>query len=344
MMKNKDYIFKKNISIEDYSLLVSKLYVKYPQVIQSKISEYKKTFSLDNPFFKYGKIESFFIINNNDVVGHISAIIDNRFGDIGIFGFFECENNQEYADLLFSEVNSYLKIADKKEFYGPINTSVWQNFRVSYPEGNLPFCLEPFTLEYYRDLLLGYNFIVNHKNITTIDSIEKTKLKNYEVYYNESLKKGYSYELLNSANFRESIKNIYLLMGDIFEGGYSFYKISEEEFVYFTQQYFELPKPHYIFIIKDMKKEPVGFFFAIPDLFNPKLKRVVLKTMGIRTKSRGLGLAKAMFYFIYKMAKDDGFESLLYSTVEFGNNTVESFIGKTPVLYRKYEVYQKKII
>jgi GNAT superfamily N-acetyltransferase len=343
-MKNKDYTFKKVISTEDYKALISKLYVKYPQVIKAKISEYEKTFSLNNPFFKYGKIESYFLIDGEEVVGHVAAIIDDRFGSIGVLGFFECNNNQNYANSLFNEVNNYLKDAGKQECRGPINISVWQNFRVSYPEGNLPFCLEPFTLEYYRDLFLAYNFIVNHQNVTTVDTIEQSKLKSYEVFYNDSIKSGYSYELLNKDNAQKSILNIYLLMNQIFEGGYSFYKISEEEFIYSTQQYTEVPKPHYIFIVKDIKQELVGFFFAIPDLYNPKLKRVVLKTMGIAPKFRGLGLAEAMFYFVYKKAREDGFKDLLYSTRELGNDRIKSLTGESPVLYRKYEVYKKNIV
>jgi len=343
-MKNKDYQLKIVTSVEDFSTLISKLYVKYPQVVQGKISEYEKTFSLKNPFFKYGKTEGYFLIDKQEIVGHVAAIIDDRFGNIGTLGFFECKNNQDYANVLFTEVNNYLKNAGKQECRGPINISVWQNFRVSYPEGKSPFCLEPFTLEYYRDLFIGHNFVVDHQNITTVDSLEQSKLIAYKVFYDRSVEMGYSYDLLNINNARESIKDIYLLMNQIFDKAYSFYKISEEEFKYFTEQYIELPKPHYIFVIKDIKLEPVGFFFAVPDFFNPKLKGVVLKTMGISPKFRGLGLAEAMFYFVFSKAKEDGVESLLYSTVAFGNDRIKTITGESPVLYRKYEVYKKNII
>ena len=109
-------------------------------------------------------------------------------------------------------------------------------------------------------------------------------------------------------------------------------------------RYTEIPKPHYIFVLKNKKQEPVGFFFAIPDLFNPALKRVVLKTMGLIPEYRGVGLGGAMFYFVYKNAKKDGFKELVYSTMSVDNERMKSLLGHGPVTYRRYEVYEKILI
>jgi len=338
------YIIKKGVSIEDYQLLVSNLYKNYPKVAVAKIAEYKKSFSPQNPFFEYGNTENYFVFKNGRVIGHISAIVDDRFGDIGSVGFFECENDQKYADILFDKAIKYLKDAGKKQCRGPINMTVWQNFRVSYPEKNPPFYLEPFTLEYYRDLFLKSNFIVSHQNITTIEPIGKTKIKDHQNFYSDSIKSGYTFELLNKENFKESISSIYSLTSRTFEGSYSFYKISKEEFQYSIQQYAETQSSHYIFVVKNSKKEPVGFFFAMPDKFNPELKRVILKTIGVLPEYRGLGLAKAMFYFVYKNATVDGFKKFVFSTMSIDNKQIKSLTGQENSLFRKYEVYEKNII
>ena len=132
-------------------------------------------------------------------------------------------------------------------------------------------------------------------------------------------------------------------MNIIFEGAYSFYKISEEEFIYLAESYLDIPEPHYIFIVKDSKQELVGFFFAVPDLYNLDKKMVVLKTMGIAPKFRGLNLAEAMFYFVYKNAKQAGFSNLIYSTVATNNERIKSLTGEV-IPYRKYEVFTKNII
>ena len=344
MIKNNTYKINTGVSTEDYRVLIFNLYKDYPNVAKSKVLEFEKAFSTDNPFFKYGRVENHFIFDNDKVVGHIAAIADERYEGIGLVGFFECENNQEYANWLFDKANTFLKKEGKKQCRGPINMSAWQNFRVSYLENNQPFYLEPFTLEYYRDLFLKKGFSVGHQNITTIESIEKTKIKDYDNYYLQSIEAGYSYHLLSEENAKEIISDIYSLTSEIFKDGYSFYKISKEEFMYFAGQYTQIPKPHYIFVLKNPEHESVGFFFAIPDLFNRESGGVVLKTIGLLPEYRGKNLGSAMFYYIYKEAKKDGFKKLIFSTMSIDNGRIKSITDQNTVPYRKYEVYEKDII
>jgi len=338
------YKINTSVSIEDYRTLISCLYKKYPNVAKLKVAEFERAFSPNNPFFKYGKVENYFIFDNNRVVGHVAVFADDRFSNIGTVGFFECENNQEYANQLFDKAIIFLKNSGKKQCRGPINVTVWQNFRISYPEINQPFYLEPFTLEYYRELFLKNGFYVGHQNMTTTEFIEKTKIKDFVNFYSKSIEDGYSYQLLTKENARENIHDIYSLTSEIFKDGYSFYKISEEEFLYFAEQYTQTPKPHYIFLLKNADNKSVGFFFAIPDLFNPNAKGVVLKTMGLLPEYQGKNLGSAMLYFVYKEAKNDGFEKLIFSTMSVDNERIKSITDQNDIPYRKYEVYEKNII
>ncbi|MFA6295509.1 MAG: GNAT family N-acetyltransferase [Candidatus Paceibacterota bacterium] len=344
MKTTNTYKINTGVSIENYKTLIFNLYKNYPNVAKSKVQEFEKTFSLNNPFFKYGKVENYFIFDDSQVVGHIAVIIDERFDDKGIVGFFECENRREYADQLFDKASIFLKNAGKKQYRGPINISVWQNFRVSFPEDNQPFCLEPFTLGYYRDLFLNNGFDVGHQNITTTESIEKTKIKDYNSFYSKSINDGYSYQLLSEENFKESIGDIYSLTSKIFEGSYSFYKISEEEFLYFAEQYTQIPKPYYVFLLKNSEHKSVGFFFAMPDIFNLNEKSLVLKTIGLLPEYQGKNLGSAMLYFVYMKAEKDGFKKFIFSTMSVDNERIKSITDQNSVPYRKYEVFEKNLI
>lgn len=332
---------------EHYGALIRRLYKKYAHVAKAKIAEFEKTFSPGNPFFTYGNAENYFLFDYARVVGHIAAIADARSGKAGYIGFFECENRQQYADMLFEHAARFLERAGKHTCRGPINVSVWHNFRVSYPEDNPPFFLEPFTRGYYRDLFLRNKFSISHRNITTAESIDKTRIKNYRDFYVRSVKNGYSYERVNRKNAHESIAHIYFLTNEIFKGSYSFYTISKEEFlfsIHAIQRHVEAQKPHFISVAKNSKQEPVGFFFAVPDVFNPRLKRLVIKTIGIIPAYRGLGLAEAMLYVAYANAASDGFQALIFSTMSVDNERIRLLTGQNLMPYRKYEVYEKNIV
>ena len=82
------YKIRKGVSQKDFADLVFDLYKNYPNVAKAKIAEFEKTFSSNNPFFKYGKVETFFIMKDNEVFGHIAAASDKRSGDVGFVGFF----------------------------------------------------------------------------------------------------------------------------------------------------------------------------------------------------------------------------------------------------------------
>jgi len=344
MNKETKYRIHTGVSVGEYQALILRLYEQYPNVARSKVMEFEKAFSPENPFFRFAKVMNFYVYDSNDVVGHIAAIVDSRLGEIGIIGFFECENKQGYADCLFGEANKFLKDAGLKECRGPINMNVWLNSRVSYPEDHQPFFLEPFTLMYYRELFLNGGYVVDHQNITISESIEKTKIRNYEKYYSQSIADGYRYQTLTSENAMECVHDIYALTSTIFEGSYSFCKITEEEFLYFAEQYTKNHGQNYIFILKNADDVSVGFFFAMPDLFNHREKSVVLKTMGLLPPYQGKNLGSAMLYFVYQEAKRGGYERLISSTMSVDNNRILSIADQNTVPYRKYEVFKKELL
>lgn len=334
-------VIKKGLLTQAYQDLVGSLYQAYPAVIKAKQGEFSRAFSASNPFFRYGQAENFFLFNEDKVVGHISAILDERSGEFGYVGFFECENNQEYAVSLFTAAQNFLRAGGKKKCRGPINFSTWQGFRVSYPEEHAPFFLEPFTREYYRDLFKAQGFAISHENITTREHIGQTALANYLEKYTDSLDKGYSYEFLSNETREASLHDIYELSGQIFNNSFSFYNISEEEFLYLASSYGE--QPGQIILVLRQQGKAIGFFLVAVDLFNPAEKRLVLKTMGLLEEYRGKGLGPAMFYAIYLRAKDEGCQELIFSTMDVKNKKIRSITGEAEI-YRHYEVFDKNIL
>jgi GNAT superfamily N-acetyltransferase len=337
---------KEGVSIEDFTVLVKDLYKDFPNVINSKISEYTRSLSKENPFFLHGKAQAFFLFDNDVIVGHIVATYDNRQNGIGVIGFFECKDNIIYAKELFKNAEAFLKDCGVRECHGPINMTVWQNFRVSYPEDKDPFLFEPFTRQYFRDLFLSNGFIIDHENITTTDTLDNTVIKDYEVLYKGFLEQGYVYESINEKNLKKSISDIYNLTCDIFSDAYSFYKISLQEFIFNTEKYMDTKNNPYTFILKNPEGDPIGFFFADVDRYSKDRNRVVLKTMGVLSKYRGMGLGSTMLYFVYDQARKAGANELIFSTMAIDNKRVLSITdtdGGLPI-YRKYEVYKKNII
>ena len=82
-----------------------------------------------HPFHKHNKLQGFLVYDGDKVTGRIAAILNNSHNEYnkvndGFFGFFDCINDQETADMLFKVAADWLK--DKgvtEKFIGPTNFS-----------------------------------------------------------------------------------------------------------------------------------------------------------------------------------------------------------------------------
>jgi len=84
-----------------------KIYSNDPYWVPPLIMDRKKLLDTSkNPFFKHAEIQLFLAKKNNEIVGRIAAIKNDLHNlhhndKVGFFGFFECMNDQQTANLLF---------------------------------------------------------------------------------------------------------------------------------------------------------------------------------------------------------------------------------------------------
>ena len=88
--------------------------------------EYKDFFKKKNPFWKHAETKLFIIYKNQEIVGRIAGIIDNKYCEkvgkkIGYFGFFECVQDYKYAEALFQTAQDWLISKEMKVMRGPID-------------------------------------------------------------------------------------------------------------------------------------------------------------------------------------------------------------------------------
>src|SRR3989338_2055360 len=135
-----------------YCQLTSDVYSGYPLVAESKIQEARRTFSCCNPFIRFGRYQNFLLLSGTKAVAHASAFTDSRLAEgVGLVGYFECLSKKEYADKILKAALSYFAKNKISIVWGPVNLNTWRSFRVSYPETNPPYFLEPFTRAYYKE-------------------------------------------------------------------------------------------------------------------------------------------------------------------------------------------------
>jgi GNAT superfamily N-acetyltransferase len=137
-----------------------RLYKGQPNWVPPLIYERKRHMDRKkNPFFEHAEAEYFLALRDGDVVGRISAHIDNRLNefqdnDWGLFGFFEAEDDQEVADALFKAAEDWNRERGRDRIVGPFDFSTNHECGLLVDGYELkPQVLEFWHHPYYQGLL-----------------------------------------------------------------------------------------------------------------------------------------------------------------------------------------------
>lgn len=106
-----------------------RLYAKEPTWVPPLRFERKKHMDpAKSPFFEHAEVQLFLAERDGRVVGRISAHVDHALNehkgnDWGLWGFFECEDDQEAADALLDAAEQWLRARDRDRMVGPFDFS-----------------------------------------------------------------------------------------------------------------------------------------------------------------------------------------------------------------------------
>lgn len=110
------------------------------------------------PFYEIGDAEFFLALRDGEPVGRIAAI-ENRWHNeyrkenIGFWGFFECENNQETANALFDAARAWNRARGYDNMRGPMSHDIQDEIGIVI-EGfdQMRYFLMPHNPRYYPEL------------------------------------------------------------------------------------------------------------------------------------------------------------------------------------------------
>lgn len=121
-----------------------------------------------NKLYRTGKTRRWILLDDkNEPAGRIAAFVNTKYknmGDefpVGGIGFFECINDQNYADLLFDNAKHWLRENGMEAMDGPINfgerNKFWGLLLSGFHESL--YCMN-YNAPYYRELFENYGFQV----------------------------------------------------------------------------------------------------------------------------------------------------------------------------------------
>lgn len=322
-----------------------------------------------NPFYKHATMELFLAEREGTVVGRIGAIVNDNHNrehneNIGFFGFFECMDDQEVANLLFNTVRDWLRAKGVTAMRGPASPSVNDEYGLLINGfDRMPAVLMTYNPPYYQRLVENYGFAKAQDLYAYY--IHKDKVFNEKfariaavVNKRESLK----IRPLDMSRFDEEVKLIRELYSRGWSKNWGEVPMTEEEFNYVAKDLKAVVDPRLV-IIAESNGKPVGFGMTLPDLnevlvhnkhgwlipglvrvllFRKKITRVRIVILGVLPEYANSGIGAALFYETGRRCVDAGYPHGEASWVNednvMMNRGAEMMQGTIDKTYRIYQM------
>jgi hypothetical protein len=288
-----------------------------------------------HPFWRFSERVLFLALRDGRPVGRIAGIIDHNYNSfhnagMGVWGFFECENDPEAAIALFDRVQEWVCRRGMTFLRGPLNPSI--NYEIGLlSEGfdKPPTFMMPYTHPYYLDLVESAGFH-KEKELKSFFVDRSWAPPDWMMKLGERVeaRSGVHVRNADKKNLARDVALIKHIFDEAWKENWGFVPMTDEETQEMTVNLVKIADPDLAFFIF-VKDEPVGVGLAVPDI-NPLLKRL----------NGRIGLLGPLKYLLYRK-EIRGIRGLLFGIKEGYRQLGLPFVGLKHIMasVRKSDKY-----
>ena len=334
--------------------------------------EFKDFFKNNNPFWKHADCALFVVKKNNKVSGRIATIIDHKYcrlvdKKIGYFGFFECIDDYDCAEVLFKKVQTWLLSKNIEILRGPIDG------RVDIGCGFLttgfdspPSVLSTYNPPYYISFVEKFNMKKSRDFITYYIDLTKPIPKELEKKAKECIKSGVKIRPFNRLRTNKELKWWIKLFLETYEDHWGYTPAPARE----VKSRFGIKQLRWfvdsnLFLIAEYKGKPIGYLFSTPEYnqifikmkgsLNPfqllkflfmknRINKGKMQFIGIKKEYRNINIGACLNYETIVEMKNKGYIGSEVSLIDEKNTAAHKIISITGAKpYKRYRVFEKTI-
>jgi len=227
-----------------------------------------------NPMLNHCTYALFLAMENGTCVGRISAFLDHLALDhwqqpIGLFGSFECVNNPEAANMLFSTARDWLRSKGMTSMRGPWSFASQEWGLVVEGFTPSPVILAPYNPPYYNDLLNQFGFSkAKDLMVYVIDAREGYAIPPRILELTEKVAKRYNVHTraVDMHNLEADVMTITRLANESISDNWGFYPVTDEEARTMAHDLKQIINPKAVIIAETAEGQPIGFAMTLPDV------------------------------------------------------------------------------
>ncbi len=353
-----------------------RLYEKHPQWVPPILLDAETQLNRSkHPYYEHSDADFFIATKDGRDVGRIAALENKRFNSYhktkqAQFYLFECEADQEVANVLFERVFDWAKGRGLDRIVGPKGFGALDGYGIQVEgyEHRQIMSMMNYNYPYYVRLVesLGFTKEVDfiscymHKDTFHLPErvykiVERVKTRNNLGVHSFETKK----------DLRTWANRIGKLYNDSFVNNWEYYPLTDREIQFLLENILTVADPRLIKIITHNDEDAIGFLFGFPDLSAAmqrakghlmpfglvdimlemkRTKWVSLNGAGVLPEYQGMGGNALLYVEMEKTLHNFQFEhadltQVAESAVQMRHD-LENVGGKA---YKNHRVYQKQI-
>jgi hypothetical protein len=335
-------------------------------------NEMKDFFSKKNPFWSHAECQLFIARKNNEVVGRIAAIIDSKYCEtvgekIGYFGFFECVQDFECANVLLQTAQDWLLSKEMKVMRGPIDGRVDIGCGFLYTGYNSrPCLLSTYSPAYYVTYAENFGMKKIKDQLSFYIDLTKPIPQQLEEKARLCEVSGVTVRSFNRLRTQMELKWWVKLFLETFSDHWGYVPVPEEEVkTRFGIKQLRWFVDSHLFLVAEIKGSPIAYIWSTPDynqLFqkmNGRLgpfqilqflykKRQInvgkLHLIGIKKEFRNINIGSLLNYKVLIEMKNRGYIGADVGWIDEENTIALTTIAITgATLYKTHRVFEKKL-
>lgn len=294
------------------------------------------SFCVDNENVSFTPIAVF---QDDQLIAHTALIRYKRLpkGE-AFFGFFEILQDLEVFKKIWESLLEEAKKQNIKILKGPVNGSIWHQYRcIKETNGSEFFKSEPITESYYYEMFtqlkpsteISY-YSASREKFEKVMGVIQTGL--------EKLAKG-GFEIREVKNVTyEQLLTIAKISRTVFgKNSWGYTELTEKEFLeLYSSEKLEQHLNKLYLLLKD--QQIIGYCGTTTE----NKHTLILKTICILPDYQGLGLGNALAYKIHIDAQKEDFKKIIYALIREGNQ-INNFPKDNTVIFRRYAAFEFRI-
>jgi len=325
-----------------------------------------------NPFFKYGKVQLFGVLDEqNSMVGRVAAIINPYHEKIhrekaGFFGMLETINDKQVISMLVNRVKTFLKKEGCSKLFGPVNFTTNDESGILIEGFNYSASLLcAYNEKYYPGLLEYCHFSKAVDMLAYIGLVEHMYPEKYDRIINRiENNRDVIIRTFEKKKKEDDIRIICDLYNECFKNVWGYVPLTIDEASEMAKKFLTFYDPELIWIVF-VKGEPAGFILGLPDINQilknlkgrlfpigivklymnkNKIDSIRVLAMGVAPAFRNIGIECLLINKIHKRMREKIYRSGEFSFVMENNVRMRRVLENLGFrVYKRYRIYETDI-